>query len=101
MDGVKYHSIFGIPKNDAIKYTTNIRNLAQYLGINNYFEFIEETSIFPHDFKQAAERKTNEIIDRYGTCTETTSLINALSRSAMLSLNLRQYSIPELMNLFD
>lgn len=65
MDGVKYHEVFGIPKPEALRYRDNIIKLAEFLGIAEYFEFVEETDLYPPEFTDHKDRNVEQILQAY------------------------------------
>ena len=49
-DGLKYNKAFSFDHNQVVKYAENIQKIIDYLGINEYIELTEETSLYPKDY---------------------------------------------------
>jgi len=90
LDGLKYHDIFGVPRAEAEEYSANIRRMIQFLGIEEYFDFLEETELYPEHYTAKREENIAIVRRKYANRdSEIYPLIERLRRSAAYSLNLR------------
>lgn len=102
LDGLKYHDIFGVSEEEARDYSENIRKMIHFLGIGEYFEFLEETELYPEHYQAKREENIQVVRTKYKKGdTEIYTLIEKLRRSAAYSLNLRGVPIETLYSVFD
>ncbi len=101
-DWLKYHQVFGIPAEEARQYSENIKKLIKYLGIEDYFQFIEETEMYPsyHETKKA--ENIEDTRRRYDAKdSEIFPLIEKLRQSAAFSVNVRWIPLDQLFAVYD